>query len=237
MATPGFPPGALDESGFPVWSKELAGDDPNHLVHVVRDLDPRTALRVLGAEPDRIVPCVLPAAKPDEWTSLPQAALGTDAPEDGTVLLAGRAGAWTFVYDDAGLTYAAGPDDIEAAAVLSAAGGVAAMANWTINGDTGLDYGVDGMLVFSTAEGIDPDLDGDRLPAELRPAVDAAGFFDLADLRASGLEDPDDGIDDIDEEYLDCGRNWRVVCALAGFRLTLDDLRRLPLLMAPREGN
>jgi hypothetical protein len=81
---------------FPVWSEGLANDDPNHLVHVVRDFDPRAALQVLGAEPDRIVPCVLPAAKPDEWTSLPQAALGTDATGDSTVLLAGRLGSWTW---------------------------------------------------------------------------------------------------------------------------------------------
>ncbi|MFD2421458.1 hypothetical protein [Amycolatopsis pigmentata] len=44
MPTPGFEPGTLDEIGCPVWISDLANDDPNHLVHVVRDLEPAEAL-------------------------------------------------------------------------------------------------------------------------------------------------------------------------------------------------
>ncbi len=76
MPVPGFPPHALDDDGDPKWITELACADPNHVLHVVRGLDPEAALEAVGAKPHLVQPCELPASKPDDWTSLPGAALG-----------------------------------------------------------------------------------------------------------------------------------------------------------------
>ncbi|MGI8312586.1 hypothetical protein [Saccharopolyspora hattusasensis] len=81
MPTPGFPPSTLDAGGGPIWISELASDDPNHAVHVVRDLEPADALEALGAKPRLFRPCELPRSKPDKWTSLPAAALGIEPGE------------------------------------------------------------------------------------------------------------------------------------------------------------
>jgi hypothetical protein len=78
-------------------------------------------------------------------------------------------------------------------------------------------YAIDGVALFDvTDEDIDP---GDEeIPAGLRPAVDAAGIF---------------GSGDLDEGEPDFAINMRVLCALAGLQCTLDDLRQIPLLVAP----
>ena len=60
MATPGFPPGTLDDLGCPVWLTNLADEDPNHTVHMVRDLDPTDALLSLGVKPHRSGPVSCP---------------------------------------------------------------------------------------------------------------------------------------------------------------------------------
>lgn len=103
MPAPGFPPHTLDDDGCPIWITELAGQDPNHTLHVVRGLEPAAALEAVGAKPHLFRPCELPQRKPDEWTSLPAAALEID-PGECAALLAGRVGEWTFVYEDAGAT-------------------------------------------------------------------------------------------------------------------------------------
>ena len=219
MRTSGFPGGTLDEDGFPVWITDLAAPDPNHTVHVVRGLAPADALQMLGARPGVITPCQLPARRSDEHTSLPQAAIGPAS--GGAVLLAGQIGSWTFVYDDLGLT-AHGEDPeypsrfAPPAKMLSARGRVAATSTWTINADTFLAYAVDGDLLLDVAEDVDPA--AEDIPAGLRAAIDAAGTF--------GPGDGEDG-------ELNCGNNMRVLCALAGLSLTLDDLRQISLLAAP----
>src|SRR4051812_29819610 len=98
MATPGFPPGTLDDLGCPVWITDLADEDPNHTVHVVRDLDPADALLSLGVKPHQIRSCELPAHRVDSRTSLPRAEISPT--DSGAVLVAGRMGIWTFIYDD-----------------------------------------------------------------------------------------------------------------------------------------
>ena len=98
MPTPGFPAGTLSADGFPIWIDGLADEDPNHTVHVVRDLAPTDAMQVVGAKPGMITLCQLPAQRP-KWTSLPRAAIGPT--DSGSVLLAGQVGAWTFAVRDA----------------------------------------------------------------------------------------------------------------------------------------
>jgi hypothetical protein len=107
MSTPGFPPGTLDSEGEPSWLVELACEDPNHTLHVVKNLEPAEALERLGANPRLFRSCELPATRPDAQTSLPGAALDIE-PGGSAALLAGRIGEWTFVYDDAGYTF---PED------------------------------------------------------------------------------------------------------------------------------
>ncbi|MFI0463486.1 MULTISPECIES: DUF6461 domain-containing protein [Saccharopolyspora] len=213
MPTPGFPPDTLDGEGIPIWITQLASDDPNHAVHVVRDLEPADALEALGAKPRLFRPCELPGSKPDEWTSLPAAALGAE-PGAGATLLAGRIGAWTFVYDDAG--YTVGDDDTTA---LSANGRVAATSMFSINADASLTYAVDGKeLAWINVDDLDLEKDLPGMPAELRAAFEAAGT--------------------VEHDYLDPGEPdydicMRAICALAGLRCTVEDLRRIPLLATP----
>ncbi|MDH6707061.1 hypothetical protein P3T27_003790 [Kitasatospora sp. MAA19] len=215
MPTPGFGPGTLDEDGGPVWITDLAADDPNHTVHVVRDLSPTDALLALGATPQLINPCELPAQRPDAWTSLARAAI--DPTDSGAALLSGRVGDWTFVYDDGGLT-SFGEDGESPAKLLSTTGKQAATCTFSINADTNLDYAVDGELLFSIFEELDPAHDAEEIPAGLRDAVAAAGIFER---------------DHLDDDEPDAAINMRVLCALAGLQCTLDDLRRIPLWAAP----
>jgi hypothetical protein len=101
------------------------------------------------------------------------------------------------------------------AKMLSASGREAATSTW-INADTSLSYAVNGELLVNVFEDVDPA--EDDIPASLQSAVEAAGHFG-----------PGDGEDD----GLDCGINMRVLCALAGLNITLDELREIPLLAAP----
>ncbi|WP_033294002.1 hypothetical protein [Amycolatopsis jejuensis] len=204
MPTPAFPPNTLDDAGDPIWISGLAGAEPNHAVHVVKGIEPAEALKRLGAAPGSFRACVLPDRKPDEWTSLPGAALGIE-PGTSAALLAGRIGAWTFVYDDAMVTSS---DDT---GPLSAGGRSAATSTFSINADASVTYAVDGKrLVEINVDDLDLEADLPGLPAELRAAFDAAGVF--------GAEEADYAI------------GMRVVCALAGFTFTMADLRRIPLL-------
>ncbi|WP_024806259.1 DUF6461 domain-containing protein [Nocardia sp. BMG51109] len=213
MATPGFPPNTLDDEGCPLWISGLADDDPNHSVHVVRGLEPAAALEALGADPRLIQPCELPERKPDGWrASLPAAALGIEPELGDMTLLAGRVGEWTFVYDDAGATFG----DVH---VLSAAGRIAATSHFSINADASLTYYADGdELAWINVDDLDLETDPAEMPPELRAAFEAAGSVELDYLEPG---EPDFDI---------C---MRVVSALAGMPWTLDDLRRIPLLVAP----
>jgi hypothetical protein len=207
MTVPGFAADALDENGLPVWVSGLASENFNHTLHVVRGLDPAAALLALGARAPMIQPCTLAAERPDEWTSLARASI---APTDsGAVLLAGRVGKWTFVYDDAGMT---GDDS---AAILSKDGREAASTTETINADVSLTYAVDGQVFVSTGDSVEL---GSEIPDGLGPAIEAAGIFER---------------DYLDEGEPDGSVNTRVVCLLAGLTGTLDDLRQIPLLAAP----
>jgi hypothetical protein len=210
MPTPGFPPNTLDNNGTPLWISELANDDPNHCVHVVRGLEPTAALEALGAKPRWFKACELPDSRPDEWTSLPAAALGDDE-RGSAALLAGRIGEWTFVYDDSGAT------DHSNTHALSAAGRVAATSMVSINADASLTYWADGHeLAWIDADSLDLEADLTGMPEELRAAFVAAGTFDL---------------DDLDPGVPDYSIGMRAISALAGMRCTLDDLRRIPLVV------
>ncbi|WIX98201.1 hypothetical protein QRX60_29500 [Amycolatopsis mongoliensis] len=210
MPTPGFPPDVLDEDGEPSWISALACSGPHHAVHVVRDLEPATALERLGAKAAGIRPGALPAARPDELTSLPAASLGADAGGAAT-LTAGRIGSWTFVYDDSAITADRGP-------LLSVGGRIAATGRYTINADAGLTYAADGETVaWITVDDLDLEADLPGLPAELRAAFESAGTFDDGELDPG---EPDPQI---------C---MRAVCALAGLHCTIEDLREIPLLIA-----
>jgi hypothetical protein len=159
-----------------------------------------------------ITPCQLPDRRPDRWTSLPRAAI---SPADsGAVLLAGRMGAWTFVFDDAGFT-AHGEGGDPPAKALSASGREAASITGGETLNNMFAYAADGVALFDVADD-DIDPDDEDIPAGLRPAVETAGVF----------ESGDPGDDDF-------AINMRVQCALAGLRCTLDELRQIPLLVAP----
>ncbi|HEX7304495.1 DUF6461 domain-containing protein [Lentzea sp.] len=215
MPTPGFPPNTLDSEGDPIWISELASDDPDHTLHVVTGLLPAEALEALGAEPQRIHPCELPASKPNEWTSLPGAALGTD-PGTSATLLAGRIGAWTFVYDDSGS--ATSHDDT---ILLSANGRSAATSTYSTNANAVVTYAVNGCrLAWIDLDQLDLGADLPDMPSELRAAFDAAGVFEFEDAEPG---EPDYAV------------GMRAVCALAGLVCTLGDLRRTPLLITAFE--
>jgi hypothetical protein len=208
MPTPGFPPCTLDSEGTPMWITDLADDVPNHILHVARGIEPAEALEVLGAKPSLIQSCELPESKPDEWTSLPAAALGIE-PGSSAALLAGRIGEWTFVYDDSGFTC-----DDEATKALSADGRAAATSVFTINADASLLYAVGGEQVkLVDVDYLDLEADLPGMPAELRAAFEAAGTVPAADF--------------------DGGIVMRAACALAGLPLTLEEIRRIPLLVVP----
>ncbi|MFJ2296898.1 DUF6461 domain-containing protein [Streptomyces sp. NPDC087894] len=212
MSTPGFLPNTLDSQGSPIWLSELASEEPNHTLHVVRDLEPAQALEVLGANPQSFQPCELPSAKPDRWSSLPGAALGIE-PGTSAALLAGRIGAWTFVYDDSGFT---GHDDT---ASLSANGRAAATSMYSINADASLTYAVDGTeLAWINVDDLNLEKDLPGMPDALRAAFRAAGT--------------------VEHDYLEPGQPdydicMRAVCALASLFCTVEDLHRVPLLVTP----
>lgn len=238
MDTPGFPSGTLDEDGYPIWLSEMAEEEPNAILHLVRDMSPDEVLRGLEADPSAAVPCTLPAERP-KGVSMPKAAFGSDS-RAMSVLLAGRIGGWTFVYDDAGATVAIGglpilrrilgaaaPTEVpesapeggwdatsDPAEVLSAAGGPAITLHECINGLTSLTYAVNGRAVFRTnSDDVDGPFD-DELPAEVRGADDAAGT--IAELAFEpGERDP--------------SAVARFACALAGASWTMADLRAAPL--------
>lgn len=214
MSEPYFTPDSVDELGNPQWISALTtGDDPNHVVHVVRDLEPAEALELLGVDPQAIKPCELPGGSAE----LARAAMRPLDPS--VVLIAGRVGDWTFVYDDLGETgflwHLPERPPLDAAKVLSDKGSTAATSHVSITGNTGFTYAVEGELLVNVSE--KPfersDLE-EEPPAEIRAALDAAESFAI--------------------EY-DDGLPMRMICALAGLPRTLDELRRIPLLIAPLE--
>lgn len=211
MPVPGFPPNALDDDGDPKWITGLACADPNHVLHVVRGLAPEAALEAVGVEPHLIRPCALPEGKPDDWTSLPGAALGVE-PGTSAALLAGQVGYWTFVYDDSGHTCE------DAAESLSASGRTAATSVFTINADASMSFAVDGEEVVRINVDDLAEEDLADFPEDLRTAFELAGVVEDEDSEAGEF---------------DYAVTMRATCALAGITLTLDDLRTLPLVGAP----
>jgi hypothetical protein len=209
MPTPGFPPNTIDPTGNPIWISELASSHPHHTLHVVSGIEPADALETLGAKPRWFQPCVLPDEKPNEWLSLPAAALGLE-PGSSAALLAGRIGDWTFVYDDFGAT------THEDTSALSAHGCSAATSMFSINADASLTYAVDGEELASIdIDDLDLERDLPGMPAALRVAFERAGVVEV--------DDDDDRHDD--------AICMRAACALAGLACTLRDLRRIPLLV------
>ncbi|MBU3067381.1 hypothetical protein KO481_38400 [Nocardia sp. NEAU-G5] len=212
MAVPGFPPNTLDEEGVPLWISGLVDEDPNYSVHVVRGLDPADALEALGAKLRLFRPWQLPDTL-DDWTWLSAAPHGIDLDEYSTLLLAGRVGEWTFVYDD----FMATMDD--QTPVLAAAGRVAATSTMSINTDASLTYCVDGEnLAWINVDDLELDRGLPAMPDELRAAFEAAGTFDL---------------DYLEPGEADYSIGMRAVSALANLRCTLADLRGIPLVITP----
>jgi hypothetical protein len=207
--------GLLDEDGYPAWVTALASENHGIGLYVVRDLDPAAALERAGARRPRIRPVELPAEVPDdEWYSRAQAALGVAAGE-GSALVSFAVGDWTVVYDAGGLTLM----DQAMLADLAVGDLEAAHCSVNIELDTHVAYTVDG-LAFWVGEPISVYRLED-LPERLRPAAEAAG---IDWPTGNGGED--------DEHEWDPAENFRLVCAIAGLRLTLDDVRALPLLGA-----
>jgi hypothetical protein len=212
-----FGPETVDEEGCPRWITEIASENPNHLVHVVRDVEPARALALLGADPQSIRPCELPDERPDEWTSLAKAAIFPNAPE--TVLVAGRVEGWTFVYDDLGSTlflwHLPERPPLNGTETLSAEGAVAATSHRDINGNSGFQYAVGGQTMV-WAEALDEVRElGEEAPPEIQVAVGVAGASES------------------DEDH---GGNMRMICALAGLPFTMEELRRIPLLVGELDG-
>lgn len=217
MPVPGFPAGTLSKLGFPVWIKALWGEDPHFMIHVVRGLTPAGALAAAGARPATFTPYVLPGGQSDGQPPPVPGRPGHDV-----VLLAGQVGPWTFLYDirgDTGYREDSGQPSsgVTMAEILSAAGREAASGTFTVEAGTSLVYAVDGRLLLHAAQEVDPETDD--IPAGLQAAVAAAGRFEsAADFLLDG---PDMAV------------NIRVVCALAGLALPLEDLHAIPLTGAP----
>lgn len=151
-------------------------------------------------------------SRQDHDISLAASSLAAESDRDGT-LLAGCIGTWTFVYDDRGLA-----NDDWKTQELSANGRIAAAAEYSINGVARLSYAIDGQEIFESSRDnlvLETDLSG--RPPELVAAFGEAGTFELGYLDPG---EPDFNI------------FFRVLCALADLRCTLDDLRRIPLLIA-----
>lgn len=205
MPIPGFPAEAVDENGFPRWITQLGDGYANHLLHVVRGLSPEAALRLVGGgEVHRYVaPGTLPTGPTEDGSGLIHAAIGVDRRAD--LLLAGRNGDWTFVYDAGGATS-------EVVDALSSDGRVAVSALSSINADSSLEYAEDGQTLVEIREPCGPRYAGE-LPAALHPAIEAAGSVDSAD-----------------EESWDIDVNVRIACALAGLTWTLEELAAQPLI-------
>jgi hypothetical protein len=219
MPTPGFPAHTLNDEGDPIWIAELADEAEHHLLHVVRGLEPADALAALGADPQLFRPCELPGDRTGKDVSLPAAALGV-ARGGSAVLMAGRIGEWTFVYDDCAATY-----DEGVTAALSADGRTAASSMMSINADASLTYAVDGVeIAWVNVDDLDLDADLPGMPAELRAAFEAAGVVELE------YEDDADDEDEDEDDGPDYAITMRAACALAGLACTLDELRRIPLL-------
>lgn len=209
---PGFAPEMLDDEGTPLWISGLADEDPNHSVHVVRALEPAAALEALGAKARLFRPFEF-ADQADGWTCLSDASFDFDPKEYSALLLAGQVGEWTFVYDNFGAT--AHDETPE----LAADGRAAATSMLSINADASLTYVVDGEeLAWINVDDLEFERDLVDMPEELRAAFEAAGTFDVDYLEPG------------EADYSIC---MRAISALAGMRWTLDDLRRIPLLVTP----
>jgi len=212
MAVPGFPLKTLDSEGMPLWISGLAEEDPNHSVHVVRGLEPAEALEALGAKPRLFRRFELPDEL-DGWTSLSAAPLEFDPDNYSALLLAGRVGEWTFVYDNFGATVH------DETPELAADGRTAATSMLSINADASMTYFVDKEeLAWINVDDLELERDLPTMPDELRAAFAAAGTFDLDYLEPG------------EADYSIC---MRAVCALADMRCILDDLRRIPLVVTP----
>lgn len=212
MPPPMFHPPLLDDEGYPAWVTALADQNHNMVLYVVRGLDPARALEQVGARAHQIRPVQLPSGPPtSKWSSLALEAVGVP-PGEGSALLAAQLGDWTMVYDSGALT-AGGPQ----LAQLSSDGREAASCSDNVESDTHLAYAADGEELFRVGEPVSV-YRLEELPDGLRSAAQAAG-----------IDWSDDGDDD--REW-NPAENFRVVCALADLRLTLDHVRAVPLLGA-----
>jgi hypothetical protein len=206
MPIPGFPAEAIDENGFPRWITQLGDEYANHLLHVVRGLSPEEALRLVGGGKvyRYVAPGTLPTEPTKDGSGLIHAAIGVDRRVD--LLLAGRNGDWTFVYDAGGATF-------EVVDVLSADGRVAVSATSSINADSSLEYAEDGQTLVEIREPYGP-----RYAEEFREALHSA-------VEAAG------SVDSADEDFWDIDVNVRIACALAGLTWTLEELAAQPLIV------
>ena len=213
MAIPGFLAATLNEYGGPAWIDELATADRNHLLHVVRGLAPVEAVELVGGTVlSRLTPNELPAQRLDEWSTVAHASVGADSMED--LLVAGRRGDWTFVYDTSGVTaWTREHRNVEMTRLLSADGRAAATSIRTINANVSMYYAENGENTFAIHEPYDPEYDEQETPDVLRPAIAAAGSIDSKVGR------------DVDV-------NMRIICALAGLTWTVDEFRAQPLFVA-----
>lgn len=201
-----FTPEVVDEKGYPAWVRALADQDDGIVLYVLNGFGPAEALERLGypAEDTRTVELSL-AEPNDPYSSRVGQALGMTDPEEVAVVSA-RVGEWTLVYEIGSVQ-----QDL---AELSAGGLQAASCSVNIESDTHLVYWVDGEAVFWVTEPLTV-YDLAELPDGLREAAGAAGIYDR---------------DKVDNSW-DPAENFLTVCSLARlWRLTLDDLCRMPLL-------
>jgi len=172
---------------------------------------------MLGVDPTEIRPAELPTRQPGDLTSLARAAIHPLDPV--VVLIAARTGDWTLIYDDLGETsfqwLRPERPPLNTTATLSGMGKVAATSSIAVTGQAEFTYAVDGEILVMSGDPVfsATDLDKDA-PPEVRLAIEAAGTFEAGE---------------------DIGLGMRTICALAGLPRTLDQLRQLPLLLAPLE--
>jgi hypothetical protein len=197
----------LDDEGFPAWVTSLVGSTDDGIdLYLSRGLPVTEALREAGAPDDQIQPVTLSASDAvDQGEGLLAKAVAAQA-GDVHAWLGFEFGEWAVVIHE-GMPLFDDPT-----AQLSENGREALSCSSNIEGDTHLTYAVDGAVVFNVTETIHTH-PLDDLPQPLRSA--AARINAPTDIHGASPAD-----------------NFRFVSEFSDLHITLDDLRRLPLLGA-----
>ncbi|GAB3275219.1 hypothetical protein GCM10027456_65670 [Kineosporia babensis] len=210
----------LDETGGVRWATQ-ASQSLGFGLHVVRDLEPRQALVMVGGKFVReLDPGELPARPDGNWLNVLHQATGTT--DEGALILAGQGtSGWSFAFDLSGLTAMDDEFDLpgmpgstfraKIVAQLPPGPLTRALFSCSVNGDEHLmfsDGSEDSMFRLAWTDTLPPE----EFPPPLRPAAEAAGVHP-------------------DENDFDTYQGLRTICALAGLAWTPEEFRNQRLAM------